>query len=264
MLHKNKSHIRRAKPLLGTVVEISVFSAFDEFDFLNELTAKCFDRIDEIQKMMSFFDESSDISRLNLSLPYTKVLVFPETAEVLMFACKMYAESNGSFDVMYRKRKLFPSAEIIFHEPCHISKTAEVTLDLGGIAKGYAVDEAVKIFQTYEHLSGVINAGGDIRFFGKQHFDLSIRSPLHNGQYFNAGFISNCSIATSVFDNDSSPVSISIIASSCMVADSLTKAIYGADVTKKADLLSKYAARYLILDPCQSSGFTPGFEGAVI
>ena len=39
-------------------------------------------------------------------------------------------------------------------------------LDLGGIAKGYAVDEAVRVLQRQGLRAGIVNAGGDLRCFG--------------------------------------------------------------------------------------------------
>lgn len=248
MSHNNKHTIRRAKPLLGTIVELSLLSSSHAEDALASLIARSFQRISEIQRAMSFFDSSSDVSRLNNSSLNQRVPVFPETAQLLKLASELYRESEGAFDVMYQGRQQFPDVEIIFHETGHVSRTAPAKVDLGGIAKGYAVDEAARILQADGQTSGVINAGGDLRFFGPEKFPLSIRSPYNDGRYFNLGAFSECAVATSLFYRGSEPSSISVLAPACVLADSLTKVVFGLDPMRRDAVLSKYGASYLEID----------------
>jgi thiamine biosynthesis lipoprotein len=197
---------------------------------------------------MSFFDEASDIGRLNAAPAGEAVSVSLETAELLRFAQELYTESGGAFDVMYEGRSRFPLAAIQTLSDRSVIRTEDVHVDLGGIAKGYAVDEAAALIAAETHVSAVINAGGDIRFVGNEEFPLTIRSPFEDGRYVDVGRFSNCAVATSVFQGTDQPVSISVVAPSCVLADSLTKVVFGMNKEGRDALLKKYDAHYITVD----------------
>lgn len=251
----NLRTIRRAKPLLGTIVDIALHSELCDESALKALLQRCFQRVREVHDLMSFFDEASDIGRLNSAPAGTVVEVSQETADLLRFASSLHTESEGAFDVMYQGRASFPEASMLFHGERSVSCTAEAPIDLGGIAKGYAVDQVAAILRAEGGLSAVINAGGDIQFVGDDAFRLTLRSPLEDGRYFDAGSFSECAVATSVFNRESDPVSISVFASSCVVADSLTKCVHGMSESGKEDLLARYDARVIAIDAAQASRY---------
>lgn len=240
-------------------MDITLHSSSRDEATLAALMARCFARIKEVHQMMSFFEDSSDIGRLNSAATGEKVAVFPETATLLRLSEELYAESNGAFDVMYKGRREFPGAKLCYHHTGHISRTALAPIDLGGIAKGYAVDEAAHIIEAESGVSAVINAGGDIRFVGSGEFPLSVRSPLEDGRYFDVGAFSNCAVATSVFQREAAPLSVSVIAPSCVLADSLTKVMQSRDETIRKGILAKYNARYI-----EITGHTTGCEQGVM
>lgn len=215
---------------------------------LNKIMTRCFARVREVHGLMSFFDEASDIGRLNAAPAGEKVSVSSETALLLRFAQQLYADSGGTFDVMYEGRSRAPFAAIEMIGEDTAIRTADARVDLGGIAKGYAVDQAARIISEDIHLTAVINAGGDVRFVGDAEFPLSIRSPFDDGRYFNVGPFSNCAVATSVFRQNDDPISISVVASSCVVADSLTKAVFGMAGEGRDTLLKKHNAHYITVD----------------
>ncbi|MCB1582789.1 MAG: FAD:protein FMN transferase [Xanthomonadales bacterium] len=60
------------------------------------------------------------------------------------------------------------------------STNPNVWLDFGGIAKGYAIDQAIKILQKHHVNSGIVNAGGDLRSLGakgNKPWRIAIQSP---------------------------------------------------------------------------------------
>jgi thiamine biosynthesis lipoprotein len=59
-----------------------------------------------------------------------------------------------------------------------VKLAAPVQLDLGGIAKGYAVDQAVETLCRCGVGAGLVNAGGDLRGFGPHDWPVQVRSPL--------------------------------------------------------------------------------------
>jgi hypothetical protein len=74
---------------------------------------------------------------------------------------------------------------------------AGIRLDLGGIAKGFAVDEAITALRTAGLESGLVNAGGDLRAFGRHLSPVEIQHPCRPGNTLAALAISNQAVATS-------------------------------------------------------------------
>src|SRR5262245_65530429 len=87
--------LRRARPLLGTFVEIAVAHAVPE---VMAAAVECaFDAIDRIHRCMSFHDPASDVSRLNQHAAAGAVMVDPWTFQVLETAVELYRRSAGLF-----------------------------------------------------------------------------------------------------------------------------------------------------------------------
>jgi thiamine biosynthesis lipoprotein len=113
--------------------------------------------------------------------------------------------------------------------------TAPLYLDLGGIAKGAAVDRAVEALRTHGATLGCVNAGGDLRVFGDQAQPIYVRDPSAPHRMTHVGDLQDGALATSgdyrvqhLFHPDSgrplaTPRSFSVMAPRCAVADALTK-----------------------------------------
>ena len=167
--------IRRARPWLGTIVEIAC----------EDLTAieAGFAAIAHVHARMSFHKDDSDLAALRNAPRGSVVAVDAETVRVLRLALDVYRASGGLFDVTIGRQlvsaKFLPrvtkrplshyngtagdieiagDGQIICHRP--------MLIDLGGIAKGYAVDLAVAAMRKAGALQGIVNAGGDLRVFG--------------------------------------------------------------------------------------------------
>src|ERR1700729_2982788 len=168
----------RARPLLGTVVSVRVRGAAPRA--AHRAIDQAFAAISEIHRLMSFQDGDSDISRLNRGAARTPVTVHPHTFHVLAWAARMAQLSQGLFDasigstlvewgilaapndvalpaagVSFRDIELRSGRQVFFRRPLWI--------DLGGIAKGYAVDRAVEALRAFRITSACVNAGGDLR-----------------------------------------------------------------------------------------------------
>jgi FAD:protein FMN transferase len=119
-------------------------------------------------------------------------------------------------------------------------------IDLGGIAKGFAVDRAVDAMRCEGAASGVVNAGGDLRVFGGEPSLLHVRHPREPGRLLPAGALRDAAFATSadtfarrrwrgravspLLDPTSGRPcvrarSASVRAPTCLVADALTKVV---------------------------------------
>jgi hypothetical protein len=117
----------------------------------------------------------------------------------------------------------------------HVRFRRPVTIDLGGIAKGFAVDRAVEALQKAGAISGIVNAGGDLRVFGEHAQEVQIRHPLYPGRTAGMVRLRDRALATSaryfapaLFDGRSrqplpDEISVTVAARDCLTADALTK-----------------------------------------
>ena len=250
--------LTRCKPLLGTFVEISI----DHDDDFNAIE-HAFNAITKIQELMGFHQPKSELNRINRHAHTQAVDVHPWTAQVLRIAKEIHRHSHGLFNcgighrlvaagllprhIDYSNHKLGGIEDICFLTPELITAYRPVCLDLGGIAKGFAVDMAVKILISEGITSGIVNAGGDLRVFGTHPKCVCIRNPKMPSQLIEIGNLQNAAIATSglYFTNRDQAVShlinplatdeaeihlqttgsYSIVAKECIYADALTKVL---------------------------------------
>ena len=157
----------------------------------DEAIEAAFDKIYEIDHLMSDYDPNSLLSQVNREAFAHPVPVDAELFEVLT-AAKLYScMSDGAFDItvgpvvqLWRKAKednlaptpeaLAKAKEAVGYENLILdteNKTVKFAkegmfLDLGGIAKGYAVDKAIEILQAAGLKGGMVDIGGNLRCFG--------------------------------------------------------------------------------------------------
>jgi thiamine biosynthesis lipoprotein len=196
---------RRARPLLGTLVEIAADRA--------EAIDAAFAAIARVQALMSYHDPASELSRLNREAATRAVRVSPWTAEVLQLALRVAAESGGVFDPTVAPRlcalgflPATPGAPRADRRATWRDVQADgdrvrfrraLRLDLGGIAKGFAVDRAVESLQAAGVASGVVNAGGDLRVFGSEIQRVHLRDPASPGTFPQTLALRDAALATS-------------------------------------------------------------------
>lgn len=195
---------RRARLLLGTLVEVAA-------DLPSSLEAG-FEAAAEVQRRMSRFDAASDIGRFNAMRAGT-LQVHPWTAEVLAEAQALFRHSAGLFDASAGSG----AWEI---EACRLTKLDDAArLDLGGIAKGDAVDRAVAALVAAGATAGWVNAGGDLRAFGNVELPVVLRDESQGGVR-EFGRLREGAMATSRLARH-----VTVIAPHCRIADALTKLV---------------------------------------
>ena len=178
--------MRRCRPLLGTYVEIDCKSA--------DAVAAGFAAIERIHTMMSAHAQSSEISNVNRFAHLAPVAVSDDTAKVLRRALDWSRASNGVFDVVRAGRRALTNGDLPRHDgqpfpdpgadwtviqldAGAVSLATKACLDLGGIAKGYAVDAAVDAMRAQGADAGLVNAGGDMRGFGPRAWRVAVAEP---------------------------------------------------------------------------------------
>ncbi len=235
--------------------------------------------IARVHRLMSFHDGDSDLARLRRARPGTVTSVDQETAQVLRYALELHGHSGDLFDVtvgrklvrsgfLPRKQLIhlsrFPGGigDISFTGPCEVRQERIPLIDLGGIAKGFAVDRAVAALQAFGVGHGIVNAGGDLRVFGEHGQSVYLRRG--DGRILQLDDVRELAIASS--ENSLSrhqrggetltphvgPAGqaividglVSVAADSCMVADAMTK-VAMSDIALADGLLAPHGGRVL-------------------
>src|SRR5437870_4049847 len=96
-MQATSANIRRARPMLGTFVDIDV----DDVDerYAEGAVEAAFAAVAEVHRLMSFHEADSDVSRLNRIASSGAVPVHPWTYEVMEMAADMNRRSAGAFDI---------------------------------------------------------------------------------------------------------------------------------------------------------------------
>ena len=92
------------------------------------------------------------------------------------------------------------SQQLLFHGNCKIEKKTENKMDLGGIAKGYAVESIAKWLKKYNHSKfGIVDGGGDMAVWsnGEKTWNIGVMDPFNNENEIGSFKIQNGGIATS-------------------------------------------------------------------
>jgi len=238
--------LQRCKPLLGTYVEISVQGNSSDEQLIAQ-SQRAFQAIEDVQSAMSFHDPSSELSRLNLAQTGQPIALSCAMTTVLQQANTLYEYSDGLFDLSVAAeligRQALPShAQTNLTGRWHdielnhdvVIKHRPLMLDLGGIAKGFAVDQAINSIDP--DFSAVVNAGGDLRMTDWQGAPVLIRTDQNqsmqevtmqaaalasSGDYFteHGSVIIDPHTSQAATNNKQ----VSVFAPTCMLADALTK-----------------------------------------
>ncbi len=244
--------LSRCKPLLGTYVEVNITADVTD-DVLIEMSNKAYAAIQRIEKLMSFHDADSELTHINLNAHLNPCKISGDMEAVLRQALEISALTDGIFDISIApelvkrghlpciKNNVEPSAcwQDITLQAGEVSFEKNMLIDLGGIAKGYAVDQAISLFD--DDVDVTVNAGGDLRMNHWQGKEVFIKSPGEDKKTLVALQMQADALATSAaYYLDGSSViitpasglpvmensSFSVFADSCMLADGLTKVAY--------------------------------------
>ena len=271
---RGRGEIRRARPLLGTLVEIGTASELGA-DRVQRAIERAFQAVARIQALMSRHDPDSELSRLNRTAAQAPQRVDPHTAAVLGAALRFARLSHGAFDPTiaigataataaagpcWRDVELDADLRVRYRRPLH--------LDFGGIAKGYAVDQAARSLLDDGIRDFIVNAGGDLRVGGER--TVWLRDPVHLGAghcglrlrnqalatsaaYFSPGAGGGNAAAHLVDPVSRLPyrgtTSCSVLADDCLRADALTKIVLFAPPAIAERVLGRERARAIVLDP---------------
>jgi len=199
----------RQRPLLGTFVEIGAGAGEGSDVDLDAAVTDAFEAVRAVHGLLSFHDPNSDLSRLN-GARGAETELHPISLRVLRLSRAMTLASCGLFNCTVGgalvRRGILPDhgdgpmldageAEDIeiSASGARLRRPVRVTLD--GIAKGFAVDMAVRRLKRCGVQEGFVNAGGDLRAFGVLVLPVARREL--DGCLTSLGGLSGAALATS-------------------------------------------------------------------
>src|SRR5437899_606527 len=154
--------IRRCRPVLGTLVEIACQGSPHDIDC-------AFTAIKNVHRLMSF--------HITMARQLVKWDYLPRADARLC--------SGGSW------------RDIVLDDEYNIRFRRRMIVDLGGIAKGFAVDRAVGASKNNAVTAGIVNAGGDLRTFGSGSELVYVRHPVEPTRIAGAVRLRERAMATS-------------------------------------------------------------------
>jgi thiamine biosynthesis lipoprotein len=197
--------VRRSIPVMGTIAEFAVVHRDPRV--AEAAIDAAIAELRWVEHTMTRFEDSSDIGRANLHAARGPVSITPETALVVTEALRWASATNGMYDpaagrivklwnVNHRHeppsetlvaplagRRLYRFVEVGMRRSDHVLvyHDADVSLDLGAIAKGYAVDRAVDALRSGGIRQAIVNAGGDLYALGTapdgEPWQIGVRDP---------------------------------------------------------------------------------------
>lgn len=260
--------VKKARPLMNTWVSIKIHDSSRTTDELKELIDKAFSGIERVDELMSRFKDTSELSRINKSIPDEPIKVSTLMLAAINKASKIHELTGGAFDItiaplieLWRfhasvdhsippESELRESMELVGQDKLvidteygYVGLAKEgMAIDLGGIAKGFAVDEAANILKRAGVRNALIDAGGDIYCLGTgpagQPWKVGIKHPRKN-KTITTLTLKNIAVATSGDYEQSShiidpktgcpvrkiPASVTVLARDCATADGLATAL---------------------------------------
>jgi thiamine biosynthesis lipoprotein len=191
--------------VMGTFARVVVIAK--DSDAAKKCIESAFTQINKVDDLMSDYKSDSEISSVNRDGFEKAVQLSQSTYEVLQRSIEFSKLTDGAFDItvgplveLFRKAKkkqVLPNQDEIADAKSKVGfeklkldgqkRTVQFTvegmrLDVGGIAKGYAVDKAVEMMQTHGAIGGMVDLGGDIRCFGapfkgRDHWVIGLQNP---------------------------------------------------------------------------------------
>ncbi|WP_444923956.1 FAD:protein FMN transferase [Microbulbifer sp. DLAB2-AF] len=209
------------RAIMGTEVHLQLWHEnASEAEYLIEKVMKEFHRLDN---QLSPYKPESELSLVNREAGKTAVNISDELLSLVDKSLWFSHLTDGAFDISYatlgkhydfRNRKQADSAltdsliEALNYRHLHLNKKSktlrfghsETKIDLGGIAKGYAVDKAIQILEQAEVCCASVSAGGDARMLGDKRGEpwlVGIRHPREKSKSAAVIPLSDIAISTS-------------------------------------------------------------------
>ena len=199
--------VTRAQMQMGTVVKITAVARSEPI--AQAAVTAGFAEIHRLEELLSTWIPTSELSRVNTSAGTMPVSVSPETMTVVQGAIQVAEMTHGGFNIaigpavdawnVIEGRRIPTEPELEALRPLidlmsiHVDagertiflEKAGMRIDVGGIGKGYAADQAAEVMREAGAIAGVVALAGDIKTFGRlpggKMFPVGIQHPRKDG-----------------------------------------------------------------------------------
>lgn len=299
---------RREEAIMGTSVSVELWA--DERDTAEAAMAAVIDEMHRIDRAMSPFKADSELSRINRDAAMVAVPVSEEMASLIARSIEFSRLSDGAFDITYAsagalydyREGIAPGDEAlavaraaIGWRHLEVDRQASTVrflrpgmrIDLGGFAKGHAVDNATAILRRHGISNAFVAAGGDSRVLGDRRgrpWTIGIRDPRRPGEVVAVLPLEDVAISTSgdyerFFELDGvrchhvidpktgkSPDgvrSVTVLADDGLTTEGLSKSVFVLGLERGLQLVeSQYGVDAIVVDAAGALHYSSGLLGA--
>ena len=300
--------LKREEAIMGTSIVVELWA--DERTAGEAAIQAVMDEMHRIDRAMSPFKEDSELSRINREAHQAPVPVSAEMARLIVRAAEFSELSGGAFDITYAavghlydyRNRVRPSDEelekaraaigwrgLVLDSQARTVRFARpgMRIDLGGFAKGHAVDNAAAILRRRGIAHAMVSAGGDSRVIGDRRgrpWTIGIRDPRRPGQVAAMLPLEDVSISTSgdyerYFDADGTRFhhlidpatgkspreiqSVTILADDGLTSEALSKIVFVSGVERGMALVeSQSGVDAVVVDAAGALHFSSGLLSA--
>ena len=199
--------VKRMQMHMGTLVSITAVASSDQA--ANRAIDAGFKEVKRLEQLLSTWIPESELSHVNVSAGKTPVQVGPDTLAVVQGAIQVAEMTDGGFNIAIgpavdswsvlddqripTESDLKALRPLVDLQAVHVDvwkrtiflEKAGMRIDVGGIGKGYAADQAVDALQRAGAVAGVVALSGDIKTFGRlpggKMFPVGIQHPRQEG-----------------------------------------------------------------------------------
>lgn len=220
-LDSQSAWLKQQQDIMGTQIVVNIW--YQNKNSANSCSQKVFAEMKRIDALMSPYRSGSELAKVNQLASKQPVGISKELFRLIKQSIDVSEKSEGAFDITfasvgylydYRNRQK-PSDQFIANKLAainfrniklnendySISFTRQgVRIDLGGIAKGYAVDNAIEILKQCGVQHGLVSAGGDSRILGDRNgrpWVMGVRHPRNKNEVVLKLPLTNAAISTS-------------------------------------------------------------------
>jgi FAD:protein FMN transferase len=217
-------HAAASRMSMACLYSIDAYAASDE-QTIGEALEAALDEVDRIDRLMSHYKPESPLSTINREAAHHPVAVDPELFAFIKRSMEYSQQSGGAFDITVGP---LMKAWGFFRGDGHLANPDELTaararvgahhvlldqaartirfdadgvqLDLGGIAKGYAVDRVVAILRQRQMTAALVSAGGSTVYGlaappGQDGWTVSIQDPVDSAKTARQVLLNNRSVS---------------------------------------------------------------------
>ena len=203
----------RHQPLaiMGTETELTAVAAGSENKKATAALRSAEQALRDVEAKMSSWMEASELSQFNKAPAGHAARLSETTLGLLRLSKQLAKQTDGAFDVTCRpilqiwraagKSKRLPADDQIaaaigkcgwdkieLQADSASKKVEGACIDLGGIAKGFGIDQAVEALEAAGLRGGMVNVGGDVRCFGRRagggKWRIGVRGPFDGDPTF--------------------------------------------------------------------------------